>query len=327
MSKILIIQTAFIGDVVLATPLIESLAKSFPDDQVDFLLRKGNEGLLKDHPFVNKVLVWNKKRNKYKSLLYNLSLIRKEKYDYIINLQRFASTGFLTAFSKGRTRIGFKKNPFSFAFTHRIDHIFEEGIHEVDRNLRLLKPITTKVERKPKLYPSLADNKSVNQYINKPYACIAPASVWYTKQLPENQYVALCKFLKPDYHIYFLGAPSDAELCDRIIKNAGLAEATNFCGQLNFLESAALMEKAEMNYVNDSAPLHFASAVNAKTTAFFCSTIPRFGFGPLSDSATVAEVEMALECRPCGLHGKKECPEGHFDCGFKIDVSKHLPKK
>ena len=75
-----------------------------------------------------------------------------------------------------------------------------------------------------------------------------------------------------------------------------------------------------MNYVNDSAPLHIASAMNAPVTAYFCSTKPSFGFGPLSDNKTIVEVKEKLECRPCGLHGKKKCPEDHFDCGFNIEV-------
>jgi heptosyltransferase-2 len=75
------------------------------------------------------------------------------------------------------------------------------------------------------------------------------------------------------------------------------------------------MRDAAMNFVNDSAPMHFASAMNAPTTAFFCSTIPEFGFGPLSEKARIVETEEQLECRPCGLHGKKSCPLGHFKCG------------
>ena len=64
MQKFLIIQTAFIGDVVLATIIIEKLHSNFPDAQIDFLLRKGNEGLLQNHPYLNEVLIWNKKENK-----------------------------------------------------------------------------------------------------------------------------------------------------------------------------------------------------------------------------------------------------------------------
>ena len=76
-----------------------------------------------------------------------------------------------------------------------------------------------------------------------------------------------------------------------------------------------------MNYVNDSAPLHFASAVNAPVKAVFCSTVPEFGFGPLSEHAEIVEVKDKLGCRPCGLHGAKSCPRGHFKCAHDISLA------
>jgi len=104
MKKILIIQTAFIGDVILATPIIEKLHQQFPDAKLDFLLRKGNEALLKNHPFLHEVLIWNKKQNKTKNLFSTLQKIRHNKYDFVINCQRFFSTGILTAFSNGKEK-------------------------------------------------------------------------------------------------------------------------------------------------------------------------------------------------------------------------------
>jgi heptosyltransferase-2 len=80
------------------------------------------------------------------------------------------------------------------------------------------------------------------------------------------------------------------------------------------------VQDAQMNYVNDSAPLHLASAMNAPVTAFFCSTIPAFGFGPQSANATIIETTIKLDCRPCGLHGYKACPKGHFKCAESIDI-------
>ena len=94
----------------------------------------------------------------------------------------------------------------------------------------------------------------------------------------------------------------------------------NLAGKLSLLETAALMQNAEMNFVNDSAPLHIASAMNAKVTAIFCSTIPAFGFTPLSDKSTLVETKAMLDCRPCGLHGYKSCPEGHFKCAYSIEI-------
>src|SRR5487761_2581360 len=142
MKKFLVIQTAFTGDVVLATALIEKLHLFFPDAQIDFLVRKGNEGLVKDHPFLHETLIWNKKENKKKNLFNLLKKIRKEKYDTVINLQRFASTGLLTAFSGATEKIGFDKNPFSFLFTKKIKHGLNNGKHEVERNNELIQHFT-----------------------------------------------------------------------------------------------------------------------------------------------------------------------------------------
>ena len=81
-----------------------------------------------------------------------------------------------------------------------------------------------------------------------------------------------------------------------------------------------------MNYVNDSAPMHLCSSVNAPVTAIFCSTVPSFGFGPLSENSRIIETKEELSCRPCGLHGFKTCPKGHFQCAESIMTENVLSK-
>ena len=314
--KILIIQTAFIGDVILATPIIEKLHKFFPNAKVDFLLRKGNQGLLENHPHITKVLIWDKKKNKQKNLIKILQSVRNEKYDYVINLQRFFSTGFITTFSKGKTTIGFDKNPFSFLFTNSIKHKIENGVHEIERNLSLIAEITDNKVVNPKLYPSKEDLKAVENYLSQPYICIAPISVWFTKQFPAEKWIELID--KIEQNIYLIGGNEDFEKCENIIKNCQHNNVINLCGKLSLLQSAALIKNAEMNYVNDSAPMHLASAMDASTTTIFCSTIPDFGFGPLASNSKVVETKEKLNCRPCGLHGFKKCPEKHFKCANNI---------
>ncbi|HSQ44916.1 MAG TPA: glycosyltransferase family 9 protein, partial [Ginsengibacter sp.] len=191
MQKILVIQTAFTGDVVLATALLEKLHQFFPGAQIDFLVRKGNEGLLKNHPFLNEVLIWNKKENKKKNLLLLLKKIRKEHYDKVINLQRFASTGMLTAFSGATEKIGFDKNPFSFLFTKKIKHDLSNSKHEVERNNELIQHLTDDRFTKPRLYPSLNDYNEIEKYTSQPYVCMMPASVWFTKQYPIDKWIDL----------------------------------------------------------------------------------------------------------------------------------------
>ena len=181
MKKFLAIQTAFTGDVVLATAIPEKLHRFFPDAQIDFLVRKGNEGLLLDHPFLNKVLVWNKKENKNKNLFNLLKKIRKEKYDTVINLQRFASTGILTGFSGAKEKVGFDKNPFSFLFTKKIKHDLSNKKHEVERNNELIQHFTDNSFTKPRLYPSAADYNEIEKYTLQTYICMMATSVCLTK--------------------------------------------------------------------------------------------------------------------------------------------------
>ena len=321
MQKILILQTAFIGDVVLATALVEQLHVAFPNARIDFLLRKGNEGLLKDHPRIGQVLIWDKNRRKYPGLYRLWRQVRSERYDLVINLQRFLATGFLAAFSGAPRRTGFDKNPFSLFFTHRFPHRIGDSVHEVARNLSLLRPWVEAPTAKPRLYPRPEDRKGVP--LPGTYLCLAPTSVWFTKQWPPERWVDLIDRFPQSLTVYLLGGPSDREACEQIRRAATHPHVENKAGELGLLASAAWMEGARMNYVNDSAPLHIASAMNAPVVAVFCSTIPAFGFGPLSDRAWVVETEESLACRPCGLHGKRACPEGHFRCAA-IDRAKLL---
>jgi len=326
LKKILIIQTAFIGDVILATPLIEKLHQYYPDAQIDFLLRKGNEGLLRAHPYLNNVIIWDKKKNKLLHLWHILNQIRKNRYDTVINLQRFLSTGLLTAFSKGKEKIGFNKNPMSFLFTKKVVHLLSHdktNPHEVVRNLSLIAHLTDNTFIKPKLHPSIADDTAIKPHIEKPYICIAPASVWFTKQYPLNKWIEFINAINTPLNIIILGSKSDLRFSEEIIDGSTNAHITfqNLCGQLSLLESAALLQEATMNFVNDSAPLHLCSAVNAPTAAIFCATVPSFGFGPLSDKSFIVETEENLRCRPCSNHGKKNCPEKHFKCAQNIDVN------
>lgn len=323
MKKFLIIQTAFIGDVILSTPLIEKLHEHYPDARIDFLLRKGNETLLENHPYLNKLWIWDKKNKKYGKLRKLSKAIHNTGYHTVINLQRYTSSGLFTIFSGAEDKIGFDKNPLSFLFTKKVKHSIKEGRHETERNLELIRDLTDDLYTPPRLYPSKEDEKQVGKYKEKPYICIAPASVWFTKQFPEEKWIALLKQIK-QYKVYLLGSPDDKPLAEKIKRECSHPEVENLCGDLSLLQSAALMKNAVMNYCNDSAPLHLASAVNAPVTAIFCSTIPEFGFGPLSENSTIVETPETLDCRPCGIHGKKACPLGHFKCAYNIPVENLL---
>lgn len=319
--KVLIIQTAFLGDVILATGLVEKIKAISPDTTIDFLLKKGNESILKGNPNVENVLVFDKK-NRIKNLWKLIRKVRLQKYDLVVNLHRFASSGMIAGLSGAKEKVGFDKNPLSFVYTEKYKHqIGRAGVHEVDRNDLLIRKYFGEARYMPRMYPGLPEREKVEKYKNDPYVCVAPGSVWFTKRWPTAKWVKLINDIPANIKIYLLGAPGENELCEDIKKEVSHPMVENLAGGLSITESAALMQDAVMNYVNDSAPLHIASAMNAPVTAVFCSTVPEFGFGALSEKSYILETEVNLPCRPCGLHGKKECPEGHFKCAYMIEHS------
>lgn len=336
-KTILIIQTAFIGDTILASHFIRAVKIQYPDSKIHFFLRKGNESVIQGLPTVEKTWIWDKQGGKTKNLFKLIFELRQIKFDMVFNLHRHFNSGLVAAFMKTKARIGFAQNPLSLFYTHKVKHLIphlpidNEKItwHEVQRNMQLLKLMDPKLEIKhdsklykpelplgPKHFEKIAPHSAGDYFV------VAPASVWFTKAWSEEKYHELTQALSERGRVVFIGAPSDKDLCDRIRRN--IPNTENLCGQLNLLDSAALMKNAKRVFVNDSAPLHLASCVNAKTTAIFCSTVPAFGYTPLADDSCVVDVGNTLACRPCGLHGHTGCPLGHFKCSQDIEIQKVL---
>lgn len=326
-KTILIIQTAFIGDTILASHFARAVKEQYPDSKIHFFLRKGNESVIQGLPTIEKTWVWDKAGGKTKNLMRLISELRKIKFDMVFNLHRHFNSGLVATMMKSPVKIGFKQNPMSMFYTKRINHQIPDprGWHEVQRNLELIPEFKISDNQKlykPELPISQKNYDKISQHNTGEYFVIAPASVWFTKAWSEIKYRELTSELVKRGKVLFIGANSDKELCDRIRKDFPNTE--NLCGQLNLLDSAALMKNAKRVFVNDSAPLHLASCVNAKTTAIFCSTVPAFGYTPLADDSIVVDVGDKLACRPCGLHGHQACPLGHFKCSLDIDVDRVL---
>jgi ADP-heptose:LPS heptosyltransferase len=333
-KKILIIQTAFIGDTILASHFARAVKDQYPHSEIHFFLRKGNESVIQGLSTITKVWVWDKQGGKTRNLFKLIGELRSIKFDMVFNLHRHFNSGLVAALMKSPFKAGFAQNPLSFFYTHKVNHLIPHksisgNWHEVQRNLQLLQKAepTLKIEDNSKIYkPELPLQQKhldkVAPHTNGDYFVVAPASVWFTKAWSEHKYRELTLELAKLGRVLFIGAPTDKDLCDRIRKD--IPNTENLCGQLNLIDSAALMQKAKRVFVNDSAPLHLASCVNAKTTAIFCSTVPEFGYTPLADDSVVVDVGNALSCRPCGLHGYKACPLGHFKCAEDITIKKVL---
>ena len=327
-KKILIIQTAFLGDVILALPMVQTIKNHLPDAFIDFLCIPSTMGVLLNHPAINKVIPYDKKGgDKFDKFIEVLSEIREAEYDIVITPHRYFRSALLTYYSEAKIRIGFRENSLAFLLTRKVQYIKDK--HEVYRNLELVKQIPgleydeKKVSLKPELYPLAKQKEKVRHLIHKPnLISFAPCSKWFTKQLPTEKSVEIArKLLFKGYNIALLGGENDAEYCNELEKLINDNSLVNLCGNTSPLESYEVMTQSKALITVDSAAQHLGSASGIPIVLIYGSTDISFGFYPLTSNYKIAEID-SLKCRPCTDHGRDKCPLGHFKCMFELDADK-----
>ncbi len=320
-KNILVIQTAFLGDVILITPLIRAVKQIFPQAEIDVLVVPQDGAVLDNNPNIHSVIGFDKRENKLKAFWQTMRILRRNKYDLAIAPHSSVTTAYLMLLSGIKERLGFDRWHASKYLTMKVPH--PDGVHKIERLLELLKPFSDKnFPIQTEIFPAEKDKQKAKELLaglksrKSKIIAIAPGSVWFTKRWPEEHYIELLKMLgEKDYHPVFIGAADEREICDRIINTAGI-KALNVAGKTSILESAALIEQSDLMICNDSGPLHIANAVKTDVFVFFGPTTRKFGYYPYRENDKIFEVE--LSCRPCGSHGSNECPLKHFECMRKI---------
>ena len=322
--NILIVQTAFIGDVILITPLIRAVAELYPQAKIDVMVVAEAANLLENNPYINEVIVDSKRDNTFLSLFQLIKRIKSKHYDLAISPHSSFRTHLILYLSKIPERIGFNRGSAKWMLTKRIEH--PVGPHKIVKNLGLLKLLSDReFDLQTELFPSEKDKQKAEELLKplsgKTLIAIAPGSIWKTKCWELNSYISLCrKLLDSGYGIVLIGGESDKFLCEEI-ENAipeDNANLINLAGVTNLLESAAVIKNCSLMICNDSGAMHIANAMQTRVFGFFGPTVQRFGYYPYRQGDRVFEVD--LECRPCGSHGSKKCPQKHHNCMKQIEV-------
>ena len=326
--RVLVIQTAFLGDVVLTTPLLDTLRTQKPDAEIDIVVTPAGAQALDRHPSIRTLLVYDKK-GRQKGFFGFISLVRtlrRNRYSMALIPHRSMRSGMLAYFAGVPRRIGFDRSAARRWMTDVIEYRSQD--HEIDRNLALLRPlgIGSPSLRFPSLRPQRSDREAASALIRESgiapgtFVAIAPGSVWNTKRWPWERYAELVRlFEHRGYPVVLVGGPDDADLCRRVLSAAEVRQSVSAAGRLTVLQSAALMGESRALVTNDSAPLHLASAMGIPVIAIFGATSPSYGFGPRGPKDRIVET-MGLSCRPCAIHGGDTCPVGTFECMLRIDA-------
>jgi len=323
-------QTAFLGDVVLTIPLIMATKKAFPDAYLSVMVIPSVKEVLENNPDIDEIIIYDKK-GKDRSWLAFLDLVTKIKgrhFNMAILPHRSFKSALLCFLARIPRRIGFNTAAGRFLYTDKVQYRQSTQIHEIDRNLDLLKPLGVK-DRKAAIFidpGKVAKNYALelyNEYEIKATDLVIginPGSVWATKRYATEKYAALADRLVHELKatIIIIGSPTDAPVAGKMAHEMR-ETVINLAGQNTIPQMIALMKRFNLLVTNDCGAMHIATALGVPVVVIVGATTQSLGFYPYSTKDIV--VEKDLPCRPCGKHGSKYCPKKNFACMKLISVS------
>jgi heptosyltransferase-2 len=337
---ILYIQTAFLGDLLLSVPTLLRLRQLYPDKKIHLLCRKNLGSLFLENKLVDQVF------DQFSANKPHFFEIRRQfshlKYDLIICPHESFRSTWISALIRGKTKVGFTNFYSRWVFDHHSARPLQHP--EVLRQLSLLAPLDPETRTRLEL---LQENKAPFNSIplwssmtlasykdphhqaewskrfglpqGKKIVCLAPGSVWPTKQWGLAKYKQLSKdLIQKKMEVVLLGSAAEVSLAQEIVRDC--PQVHNYVGRTSLVQLAQLIALCDVLVSNDSGAMHMASLVGTPSVSIFGPTVLEFGYQPWNTSSVVLE-NKTLQCRPCSSHGGKTCPIGTHECMTSIEVA------
>jgi heptosyltransferase-2 len=310
MNRYLIIRLGALGDVVLATAAIEAVSRAEPSAQIDFICKERFAGLLRGHPKLNDVMGFDEsgRHQGLRGLLLFMHELSAKRYDFVIDLQNSLRSRVLTFCLNGSLKVRGAKDAWGRRMLVWTKRDSGKCRTVLQRNLEAVaRAGISQPQGTPRLYPVPHDIAGLPP---NGYVVLAPGA-----NRPTKRWMGFAQLLDSlagsGLEVVITGTEDDREEADQM---AGSPEcrATNLCGQLSISQLAWVLSRARLAVTNDTGSMHIAEAAGTPVLAIFGPTVRQFGFAPWRSESRI--VETALECRPCSLHGSKECPNHHFKC-------------
>ena len=313
--KILVFRFSSIGDIVLTTPILRCIKKQLQDVELHYITKENFISVIENNIYVDKFFTIKS------SVSEVISLLKKENYDYIIDLHHNARTLKLKA-ALGKKSFSYNKlNWEKFLIVNFKTNKLPQK-HIVDRYLETVEAIGVKNDNNGLDYfIHKKDEIDIPSYLpelfHKEYHVLVVGGSYFTKQIPVNKLNEICS--KSTLPLVLLGGKEDTVIAEQVYqlnKNTTI----NLCGKLNLNQSASIIQQSQKVITSDTGLMHIAAAFKKDIISLWGNTIPEFGMGPYlaGMNSQILEVKN-LSCRPCSKLGYKKCPKGHFKCMNDID--------
>jgi len=322
-QRILLIRLRRIGDVILTTPAISALREDFPAASITYIVEKPYRQLVEGNPNLDKVIVPESKQS-LRGFLKLIRLIRKNKYDVVLDFHGGPRASLITLFSKAKLKVGYRVKYKNFIYNIKLPRRPKEGyFHSVENHINLVKALGVEVKSIPPLYPPQAKKtevEKVKKFIEE--NALGGHKIITVHISAGNKFrdwgvdnlVQLTNLLaqRPDVKVILIGTSEDQKAEEEILKKSK-ASLLSLVGRLNLREVKELISHSSLFVGPDSGPMHIAASTSTPIVALFGPTLPAH-FAPWQANAFMIEKE--LDCRPCK---QRDCIHEDFRCLRSID--------
>ena len=316
--NIVIFRTDRIGEVLLATPVIEALKRKFPQARLSFVTSAYARDIVADRIDLHEVITFDTidRKVSLRGVLALSSQLRKRRFDMAVILNSHKALHLAVFLAGIRYCVGFDRK-WGFLLNYRVkDEREEAAMHEVMYNLEPLKligvdekdiaPFVNVLSRNSYYVSGLLQQCGINP--DKKTIAIHPGSSNPAKRWPVENFTELVKRLAGfgGFNIIAVGDRSEKELCEKVIPALGSKSVFSLAGLLTLKDLAAFFKKTDLLITNDNGPMHIAACVGAKVIAIFGRNMPGVSpkrWGPYGDGHIVFHKDPG--CRPCY---DKKCP-------------------
>jgi ADP-heptose:LPS heptosyltransferase len=317
-KKILVIRFSSIGDIVLTSPVVRCLKLQL-NAEVHFLTKAVYSSIVKPNPNIDKVFGIKKQVKEV------LSKLKKERYDYIIDLHKNIRS-LQVKLALGVNSSSFNKvNYEKWLMTNfKINKL--PDIHIVDRYLKAVAFLSVENDGRGLDYFIPAEEVvDLEKYAlkSRSFIVFAIGAAHATKRLPLEKISAICSGL--EIPVVLLGGSDEMEAGREIVKQVPGKQVINLCGTLSLHQSASMIKQSNLVITHDTGMMHIAAAFHKPILSVWGNTIPEFGMYPYYPEGIERNQSFqvkGLRCRPCAKIGYTVCPKGHFKCMENQDIEK-----
>ena len=336
-KKVLIIRFSAIGDIAWTTPVIRCIKQQLPGVELHYCTKERFKSLVEANPYIDKLHLLGD------SLQELIRKLKKEKYDFIIDLHRNLRTTIIKSQLRVRSK-SYEKLWWQRFLLTKFQIDFMPNVHVVDRYFGAAAPLGIQNDGKGLDYFIPEKDEVPLEWLpethQKSYVAYVIGATGWTKILPFERMIELCdKINKP---IVLIGGKEDFETGDRLEKffnvemkdpdiEKGLEKLGkktvifNACGRFNLSQSASLVKQADVVFGHDTGLTHIAAAFTKLIYIIWGGTVPN-NFYPYGTRFVLLE-NKNLNCRPCSKSGRDSCPKGHFKCMKDIVFDFTLPDR